>query len=154
MKSLPRLFATFAMLIAGSVAYAAAETPAATPEKDKEDTELTKKMDKVNKAYRKLRKQAGDMTKNTESLELVAIMREYAAAAAKLEPFKLTEIPAADRLKMLEGYRAKMKEFLSTIDQLGAALKAGHNDEAAKLVEVLKALQKEGHEEYKSKSID
>ncbi len=154
MKSLPRLLAPIALLIAGSVICAAAEAPAAAPKPEKEETALTQKMDKVNEAYRKLRKQAGEATKNVESLALVATLREYAAAAAKLEPFKLTEIPAADRPQMLEGYRAKMKEFLSTIDQLAAAFKAGQNEEAAKLVEALKALQKEGHKEYKSKSID
>lgn len=153
MKLTPRLFAALALLItAGPVALAAGPTPAAR--KEKEETELTQKMDKMNAAYRQLRRQAGDATKNTESLKLAATMREIATAAARLEPFKLTEIPAADRAKMLAGYRAKIKELGQAIARLEAALKAGHNEEAAQLVEALKALQKEGHKEYKSKSID
>lgn len=154
MKTRSLLLALLALLLAGAPALAAAEAPAAAPKPEKEDTELTKKMDKLNAAYRKLRKQAGDATQNDDSLKQVAIMKESATAAAQMEPFKLTEIPAADRPEMLEGFRAKMKEFISTIDQLGAALRAGHNDEAAKLVETLKGLQKDGHKEYKSKSID
>lgn len=158
MKSLPRLFAIFALLIAGTIAPAADSAPpaamAAKPKEEKPETELTKKMDKMSAAFRKLRRQAGDATKNAESLELVATLREYATAAAKLEPFKLTEIPEADRPKMLEGYQAKMKDLLATIDQLAAAFKAGQNEAAAKLVKDLGAFQKEGHKEYKSKSID
>ncbi|MBI2814311.1 MAG: hypothetical protein HYX71_08510 [Opitutae bacterium] len=154
MKSLSRLLSLIALLLAGASAHAAAETPAAAPKPEKAETELTRTMDKVNAAYRKLRKQAGDAAQNAGSLALVATIREHIVAAAKLEPFKLTEIPAAGRPKMLEGYRAKMKELLATIGELEAALKAGHNGEAANLVEAMKALQKEGHKEYKSKSID
>jgi soluble cytochrome b562 len=154
MKSLSRLLAVLTVIFAGSVAFAADAAPAAPAKEKKEDTELTKKMDKMNAAYRKLKKQAADATKNAESLQLVATMREYATAGSKLEPLKLTEIPEADRAKMLEGYKAKMKDFLAGIDKLEAALKAGQNDEAVKLVQALGAMQKEGHKEYKSKSID
>ena len=149
MKSLPRLLATLALLIAGSAAL-----PAAEAKKEKEETELTKKMDVMKGAFRTLRKQAGDVAKNADSLKQVAIMKECVAAAAKMEPLKLTEIPAADRPKMLEGYRHEIKELAEELDKLEAAFQAGRNDEAAKLVEGIIALQKEGHKEYKSKTID
>jgi hypothetical protein len=157
MKPQLRLFALLTVLLAGPVAFAAdaaPDAPAAPAKEKKEDTELTKKMDKMNAAYRKLKKQAGDATKNAESLQLVATMWEYATAGSKLEPLKVTEIPEADRAKMIEGYKAKMKDLLTGIDKLEAALKAGQNEEAVKLVQALGALQKEGHKEYKSKSID
>ena len=42
-----------------------------------------------------------------------------------------------------------MKEFNETVAKLEAALKAGKNDEAAKLVDAMGAAQKEGHKEFK-----
>ncbi len=163
MKYPLRLLVTLTALAAGSFAFAtdavsAASTVPAAPAKEtkekKPDTELTKNMDKMNAAWRKLRKQADDATKNAESLELVATMRQYATAGAKLDPFKVTEIPEADRAKMIAGFKAKMKEFLATLDKLEAALKAGQNGEATKILQELGTIQKEGHKEYKSKSID
>jgi len=42
-----------------------------------------------------------------------------------------------------------MKELIGQLEKLDAALKAGRNDEAAKLVTDLKATQKAGHKEFK-----
>ncbi len=159
MKSLPRLLATLTVLLAGSAAYAAdaapaPAAPAAAPKEKKTETELSQKMDKMNQAFRKLRRQAGDATKNADSLEQVAMLREYAEASLKLEPFKAGEVPAGDRAKLVEGYQAKLKEFQAGVAKLEAAFKAGQNEEAVKIVQELGAMQKEGHKEYKSKSLD
>ncbi len=154
-----RLLATLTAIAVGSVAFAADPAPAApAPAKEakdkKADTELTKNMDKMNAAWRKLRKQAGDATKNAESLELVATMRQYATAGSKLEPLKVSEVPEADRAKMKEGFKADMKGFIDGLYKLEEAFKTGNNEEAVKIVQTLGAMQKEGHKEYKSKSID
>lgn len=157
MKSLLRPLASVVSLLVASAAFAADGAPAAAPAAPKEkkaETELSQKMDKMNSAFRKLRRQAGDATKNADSLEQVAILREYAAASAKLEPFKAGEVPAGDRAKLVEGYQAKMKELQEGLAKLEAAFKAGQNEEAAKIVQEIGALQKEGHKEFKSKSLD
>ena len=162
MKSTLRLLAALTAIAVGSVALAADPAPAApavpAPAKEakekKPDTELTKNMDKMNAAWRKLKKQVADATKNAESLELVATMRQYATAGAKLDPLKVTEIPEADRAKMIAGFKAQMKDFIDGLGKLEEAFKAGNNEEAAKIVQALGAMQKEGHKEYKSKSID
>ena len=152
MKSLLRLLATLAILLAGPVAFAA---DAAHAEKEeKADTELTKKMDNIKRAFRQLKKQAGDAAKNEDSIKQVAVMQENATAAAKLDPLKATEVPKAESAKLIAGYREEMKEFLKMIAQLGDAFKAGNNAEAQKIIGQLGDLQKEGHKEYKSKSID
>ncbi len=152
MKSLPRLLASLIALLVASAAFAADEAPAAAtaaPKEKKPETELTKKMDKMNGAFRKLRRQAGDATKNAESLELVALLREMSAASVKLEPARLATIPEAGRKQWLADYQAKMGELQAQIDKLEAALKAGQNEEAARIVQAMGALQKEGHKEYK-----
>jgi cytochrome c556 len=156
-----RLSVALTTLLAGSIAFAADAAPAATaapaaaPAKEKKtETELTKQMDKLNGAFRKLRRQSADATKNADSLEQVAILKKYAEASLKLEPYKANEVPAADKAKLIEGYQAEMKKFIAAVDRLEAAFKANNNEDAAKIVQELGAMQKEGHKEYKSKSID
>jgi soluble cytochrome b562 len=149
MKSQTCLLASLVVLLAGSIAFAADAAPTAPADK-KPETELTQKMDKMNGAFRKLRRQAGDATKNAESLELVATLREMSAESVKLEPARLATIPEAGRKQWLADYQAKMGELQAQIDKLEAALKAGQNEEAAKIVQAMGALQKEGHKEYKT----
>ena len=154
MKSLSRLSSTIILLVAGSVAYAAESAPggpgAAKPKHP--ETELQDRMEKMETAYKKLRRQAADGAMNSDSLAQVAILREVAEAATRLEPFKVTEIPAVDRSKMIEGYKAKLGELQALIGKLETAFKAGRNEEAVKLLKALHDLEEEGHKEYKSKS--
>ena len=156
MQSLPRLFAPILLLVAGSVAFAADPAPggsaAAKPKEEQPETELHDRMENMETAYKKLRRQAADVAMNSDSLTQVATLREVAEAATRLEPLKATEIPAADRAKMIEGYKAKLGELRALIGKLEAAFKAGQNEEAVKLVKALHDLEKEGHKEYKSKS--
>ncbi len=161
MKSFLRLSLTASALLLGSAVFAADAAPAApapaaapAPKEKKNETELSKQMEKMNGAFRRLRRQAADATKNADSLEQVAILKKYAEASLKYEPFKATEVPAADKAKMIEGYKAKMNDFLASVGKLETALKAGNNEDAARIVQELGAIQKEGHKEYKSKSVD
>jgi hypothetical protein len=157
MKNFLRLSLAFSTLLLGSAVFAADEAPAAAPAAPKEkkpETELTKQMDKMNGAFRKLRRQAADPAKNADSLEQVAILKKYAEAAVKFEPFKATEVPADEKAKLIAGYKAKMNDFIAEVGKLEEAFKGGNNEEAAKIVQALGAMQKEGHKEYKSKTID
>jgi soluble cytochrome b562 len=111
-------------------------------------TELTGKMEKLNDAYRKLGKQITDATKNEDSLQQVAIIKEMAAAALKLEPVKKKDLPEADQTKFVDDFHAKMKEFIATVDKLDAALKANDNAAAAKLVDDMKNLRNDDHKSF------
>ncbi len=122
--------------------------PPAGAEKEPE-TELGKKMEKISRAYKKLRREVSDATKNEDSLAQVAIIRENASEAVKLEPAKKEDVPADAQEKFVTEYHSKMKEFLAELDVLEAALKAGKNDEAAKSVEELGKLQKSNHKEFR-----
>lgn len=118
--------------------------------KEKEPhTELADAMEKLNDAYRKLGRQAADATKNEDSLKQVAIIKASAEAALKLEPVKKKDIPEAEQAKFIADYQAKMKEFLVTVGKLDAALKAGDNAAAVKLVEELKAHRDADHKSFK-----
>ena len=106
-----------------------------------DETELGGHMDKMSGAFRKLKRQIADATKNAESLTLVATIKAESAASAKLAPVWKPE--------QKEKYQAKMNDFNVKVGKLEMALKAGKNDEAAKIVDELGAAQKEGHKEFK-----
>lgn len=115
----------------------------------KDETELGNKMDKMSSAFRPLRKQISDSSKNADSLAKVAVIKEQALASLKLEPVRKAEIPAAQQAKFVADYQAKMKEFVALTEKLEAALKANNNEEAQKLVGQLADAQKAGHNDFK-----
>jgi soluble cytochrome b562 len=142
-----------ALTSASSVALAQAPAAPATPAAadHKETTELGGKMGAIGKAFKKLRGQINDASKNEDSLKLVATIRENAEAALKYTPEKAADLPAADQAKFKADYAEHMKAFAADVDKLDAALKAGDNATAAKLVDTLNNDQKEGHKEFRKK---
>ena len=117
--------------------------------KKDEDTELGKTMEKMNGAWRKLRKQAGDAASNAASLDLVATVKACAEKALTLQPDKVKDLPAADQAKFVADYQKQMKDFLALVGQLEAAFKANDNAGAQDLIKKMGAAQKEGHKDFK-----
>ncbi|MBP6508562.1 MAG: hypothetical protein KA257_13455 [Opitutaceae bacterium] len=135
-------------LFVSSLSFAgAADEPKSA--KDKEVTELGEQMDHLSAAFRKLRRQAGDAAKNESSLGYVAEMQAATAKALTLVPAKAADLPAGKRPKFEAGYHKQMEKFIKALNALEAALKAGDNAGALKLVSELGSLQKAGHKEYK-----
>jgi hypothetical protein len=113
------------------------------------ETELEGKMDTLNGAFRKLRRQVTDATKNAESLKLVAEIKAASEESVKLIPAKAADLPEDERAAFVSAYQTKMKEFFAKLGELEAALKAGQNEQAAKIVAALGDLQKDGHKTFK-----
>src|SRR5882757_7198929 len=124
--------------------FAAAETDKASDEKQ---TELGRHMDSMNKAYRKLRRQIAEATKNEDSLKLVAVMRENAEASVTLTPEKAADLPEADRAKFVENYQKAAKSFIEQIVKLETALKRNDNEAAQKILAGFSDIQKQSHKE-------
>jgi soluble cytochrome b562 len=151
-----KLRRVFVWLLAASIlaplASAADAPPAASaqpaPDNEKK-TELELRMDRMGKAFRKLKKQVSDPAQNASSLQLVATMQAAAKEAVDLTPEKAQDLPADQRPKFIEDYRAGIKGLLDRFDQLQEALTAGKNDEAAKLVSALGDYQKKEHKEFR-----
>jgi soluble cytochrome b562 len=142
-------------LLAAPLALAQDAPPAApapsgeaAPAKPKK-TELAKDMDKINRAQRTLRKQVADASQNESSLALVATIHDAAVAASSETPAWTADQPQADQAKFVADFHAKMKDFIGDIDKLSAALKAGDNAGAAKLLAGLGQDEKAGHKQFK-----
>jgi len=115
------------------------------------ETELGNKMDKMGSAFRALRRQAADATKNADSLAKIAVIKENAIASMKLDPVKKKDLPAADQKKFVGDYQAKMKDFIALVEKVEAAFKANNNAEAEKLIGQMADAQKAGHKEFQKK---
>jgi soluble cytochrome b562 len=121
------------------------------PRQKEPATELEDHMEKISGAFRVLRRQISDASKNQDSLQRIATIRENAEVSLKLDPAKKADIPADQQAKFVADYQAKMKAFIADVNKVEAALKAGNNDEAAKLLQSLKQDQDEGHKEFQKK---
>ena len=113
------------------------------------ETELGGKMEKMSGAFRALRRQVADATKNADSLAKLATIKENAVAAAKLDPALKADKPAAEQAKFVADYQAEMKKFIGQVDAVVAALTANNNAEAEKLLGTLGDAQKAGHKQFK-----
>jgi len=152
---LPLFFLTLVLALAPALraddakpAAPAAPAAAKAKEADDDETELGDDMHKMSSAFKKLKKQVADPSKNAASLELVATMRQYAEASLKLTPAKADDIPATDRAKFESDFQAKIKSLLDEIGKLEAALKDNKNDEAQKIVAELGTIEKAGHKDF------
>jgi len=106
-------------------------------------------MEKMSGAFRALRRQIADASKNADSLAKVGVIRQNAEAALKLEPAKKSEVPAAGQAKFVADYKAEMKKFIDMCAKLEVALKANNNEEAAKICGAMGDAQKAGHKGFK-----
>jgi hypothetical protein len=122
--------------------------PAAAPADDKK-TDLDLRMDRVSKAFRKLRKQVSDPTQNASSLALLATMQAALAEAVDLTPERAADVPADQKDKFIAGYKAAIKGMQDEFTKLGDDLTAGRNDDATKLVAEIFALEKKDHGDYR-----
>jgi soluble cytochrome b562 len=125
----------------------ASAAPAAPDTEKKTDLELC--MDKVSKAFRKLRKQVADPTQNASSLALLGTMEDALKQAVDLTPQKAADVPADQRAKFISDYKAGIQGMLDELAKVGDAITAGKNDDAAKMVADVFALEKKDHTSFR-----
>ena len=116
---------------------------------EEKKTELESRMDKVGKAFRKLRKQVADPAQNASSLELVAAMIDGAKDAATFTPAKAADLPEDQRAAFVGRFKDGIKDLQDRLAKLQAALQAGNNADAAAMVNDLVDAMKKAHKEFK-----
>jgi hypothetical protein len=132
-----------------TVAPAAPAAPAAAAQDDDKKTELELRMDRMGKAYRKLRKQVADPTQNAASIELASKMMAALKEAEDLTPEKAADLPEDQRPKFVSDFKDGIKAMEDQVSKLTDALTAGKNDDAAKIVADMGAMEKKDHKEFK-----
>jgi soluble cytochrome b562 len=127
--------------------------PAAGHDNEKK-TELEMRMDRINKAYRKLKKQVADPAQNASSLKLLATMQDAVKEAAELTPEKAADLPQDQRAKFMDDFRAGIKGMQDEFAKLADALAAGRNADAVGIVGDINELEKKDHKEFKKPKND
>ena len=135
-------------LVCSPLVGADAAKPAA-PKGEEKHTELGDRMEKLNGAFRRLKRQITDATKNEASLALVGTVKKEAEASLAYKPEWTAEQPAAKQAAFVESYKVEMKKMIEMVGKLEVALKAGKNDEAAKLITTLEEQRNASHKEFK-----
>lgn len=130
-----------------------AGSAAPAPTDDKK-TELELRMDRMGKAYRKLKKQVADPTANASSLNLLSVMQGAAKEAIEFTPEKAADLPEDQRAQFIEDFKAGIKGMQDLFTKLGDALTAGKNDDAVKIVAEIDALEKKDHKEFRKPKND
>jgi hypothetical protein len=134
------LIALISAIAVGSIAVRAA---------DDDQTALGAKMEKIGGAWRRVKAQIADASKNEDTLAKLAIVKENLVAGAKEEPDLAKGKSGAEKEKFVADFRAKMKEETERVDKLIGLVKAGKNAEAAELVNVVDQAQKDAHKAFK-----
>jgi soluble cytochrome b562 len=152
-KTLARALALLLALTLVSASVLAADSPPPAPgtgaPAEEKKTDLETKMDKIGKAFRKLRKQVADPAQNASSLDLVATMLAGASDAATLTPAKAADLPEDQRAAFLEHYEDGIKDLQDRLTKLQSALQAGNNADAAAQVNDIFDFEKKEHKEFK-----
>ncbi len=121
---------------------------------DEPKTELETRMERVGKAFRKLKKQVADPAQNASSLQLLATMQGALKESVGLTPAKTADLPADQRAKFVEDFKAGIKGMQDEFSKLADALSSGRNDDAARIVDEIGELEKKDHKEFKKPKKD
>lgn len=122
----------------------------AIPASADEDTPLSKEMSKLNKALKAVNKNVEDAAAKDANLAKIADAKAACEASLKFEPAMAKDVPAAEKAKFIEGYRASMQEVGKQLDALKAAIEGGKAADAKAILDKLNTAKKDGHKKYKA----
>lgn len=127
------------------VVLALSLTRTAAAQSEAEKTPLAQRMTAMNVALRQITAQVADPSKNASTLEQVVIFQTNANEALTFKPEKTAQVAEGEQEKFVADFQTGIKALLVKVDSLKMAVEAGKNEDAAKLVEDMKAWQREKH---------
>ncbi len=120
-------------------------TRTAAAQSDEDKTPLGMRMTAMNAALRQITAQVADPSKNASTLEQVVIFQTNATEAMTFKPEKMAQVAEGEQEKFVTDFQEGIKGLLVTVDSLKVAVEAGRNEDAANIVEAMKAYQREKH---------
>ncbi len=124
-------------------------TRTAAAQSDEEKTPLGQRMSAMNAALRQITAQVADPTKNASTLEQVVIFQTKATEALTFKPEKTAQVAEGEQEQFVADFQAGIKALLLKVDSLKVAVEDGRNEDAAKLVDDMKAWQREKHSVFR-----
>jgi len=119
---------------------------------DEPKTELGEKMTAISTAFRAIGRQAADATKNADTLTKIASMKTALEASSHLKPATTADKPAAEQAAYVAKFQSEIKDMIALVGKLEEAIKGGHNDAAAKIIDEVKAEQSKDHKEFRKQA--
>ncbi len=113
-----------------------------------DDTPLAKNMSATNKLLRTLKRQIADPAKKDENVGMLEKIKTNVTEAAKLEPKKTKDVPAAEKAAYLDKYKKQLADLLKTFTDLQTAVKDGKLDDAKALFDKLSEEKEKGHKDF------
>ncbi len=114
-----------------------------------EHTPLGEQMEQIGRAWRMVKRSAGDASKNAQTLAQVKKMQAAAKVSMEHTPDLLKDIPEADKASFLKNYNRGMKAFSAKLDKLATLLESGDNQAATALITEIDDQRKKAHEAFK-----
>lgn len=105
----------------------------------------------MNKAWRQVKKDVKDPTKNEDTVKLVGQVMQAALNSADMNPILAEDLPQDKQAAFLESYQEGMEEMIKDLAMLQTFLEAGDNNMAQKLIKEIDDQKKKGHKEFKPK---
>jgi hypothetical protein len=137
------------LMVAGGVAMwsgtAAPSVAAAQPE---EATELTGKMEEIDKRVRVLRRTLRSEEHNEMSLNFIAELQGYVLEAKLLEPAKAANIPTGERDAFVAAYRKELATLLIETVNIEIAVLDNDLETAMKIYEKVAAMEEPAHQKF------
>ncbi|MDQ8186826.1 cytochrome b562 [Pelagicoccus sp. SDUM812002] len=150
MKKSPFLFCILSLLAGVPAAFANHNE-----EGGHDHSPLEEEMEHIGDAWKLVRRAIRDPEQFSAAAEQVAIMLEHAKKSLDLEPSLLAQQEGdAAKKEFLEGYRKGMKQTITLLEELHAALEEGDAEAAQKTVGKINDARKEGHKAYKPEDED
>lgn len=142
-----------AVALAATVTFltpARADEPKPAPAAHAENP-LHGEMEAMGKAFKALRGQVSDPTKNESSLQLLNDLERHTLAAKTMTPRGATTRPTNEQPKYLADFRTDMANLLRAELELEETLLDNKNAQAADAVKTIADMMGEGHKEFRPK---
>jgi soluble cytochrome b562 len=140
---------TFRTFLSAMMMLALLGAPALTiGAEESEAKTIADHMSVINDNHKKLRRSARSKEFNDESITLASEMVKAAEASREMVPPMADKFKGEEREKFIAGYKKEMDAMIVELKGLEKALKEKRNDDAAKSIDKLNEIKKQGHDKY------
>ena len=118
-------------------------------EEEEEKTPLGEEMSAMNKAWRSIKRAAGDASQNESNLLLMDQVIQACLNSVDMVPIRSEELPEEKRPEYIEAFQKEIRELNKRFEALKSAFESGDNETAQELIKEIDDFKKEGHKEFK-----
>jgi hypothetical protein len=139
------------ILIALSLLFCLPVARAEHHEEEEEKTPLGEEMSAMNKAWRTIKKTAGDASQSEANLLLMDQVIQACMTSVDMVPIRSEDLPEEKRPEYIDAYQKEIRELNKRFEALKSAFEVGDNETAVRLIKKIDDFKKKEHKEFKPK---